>query len=42
MATFIIVGIVLVPIILLLADLLVGKQRLTSSTRAAHPRRQRR
>jgi hypothetical protein len=31
MATFIIVGIVLVPIVLLVADLLVGRQRLTAA-----------
>jgi hypothetical protein len=31
-ATFIVVGIVLVPIVLLLADLLVGRNRVTSST----------
>jgi hypothetical protein len=37
MATFIIVGIVLVPIVLLVADLLVGRERLTATQRA--PRR---
>jgi hypothetical protein len=31
MATFIIVGMVLVPIVLLVADLLVGRQRLTAA-----------
>jgi hypothetical protein len=36
MATFIIVGIVLVPIVLLVADLLVGRERLTATQR---PRR---
>lgn len=35
MATFIIAAIVVVPIVLLLADLFVGKSRLTTSTPAA-------
>jgi hypothetical protein len=36
MATFIIVGIVVVPIVLLLADLLVGRERLTASQQRPH------
>jgi hypothetical protein len=38
MATFIIVGIVLVPIVLLVADLLVGRQRLTTAQQRARRR----
>ena len=39
MATFIIAGIVVVPMILLLADLLVGRDRLTSPSPAGPARR---
>lgn len=38
MATFIVVGIVLVPIILLVVDLLVGKDRLTASVETSDTR----
>jgi hypothetical protein len=37
-ATLIVVGIVLVPMVLLLADLLVGRDRLTHSTPPARRR----
>jgi hypothetical protein len=40
MATFIVVGIVLVPIILLVADLLVGQDRLTAPVQSTDARRQ--
>jgi hypothetical protein len=39
-ATFIVVGIVLVPMVLLVADLLIGRDRLTGSTTPAAQRRQ--
>jgi hypothetical protein len=39
MATFIIIGIVLVPLFLLVADMLIGEQRLTRSQTAAPARR---